>query len=223
MRISEEQILIYRDVCACKSEECLKLAEIRNRPEEGSPPRGFYTEASGPVEILVVGKNPGHVLESEATLYKKSPGAETAKIHLSFSRDVFFGHRDFSAREKPSTRFHSNLLVYLSEILDCDQSDVFTRAAYTNLVKCSSAENEQAKLSQATMHICFGKHLSRELEFYKPIMILALGREVEHFLVSLQQIACPVGYLKHPSYPWASEKKSKQLSYLKSVLNGLAY
>ena len=49
---------IYRDCVLCP-ENC---PEIVNRPRLGQPPRGFWCsqDVQIPLEILVVGKNPGH-------------------------------------------------------------------------------------------------------------------------------------------------------------------
>ena len=62
-------IKIYKDVVECHSPICQQYGEVFDKRDSSSLPRGFFTEASGSVQLLVVGKNPGHMLKSEAILY----------------------------------------------------------------------------------------------------------------------------------------------------------
>src|SRR5262249_38510410 len=63
--MASELVALYETVCRCPSTVCVG---VKNDPDAGWPPRGFYTEATGPVRLLVVCKNPGHVLEDERAL-----------------------------------------------------------------------------------------------------------------------------------------------------------
>ena len=214
--MADAVIKIYSRVCECNSERCLSFPEIYNNAEMGSPPRGFYTESPGPVDALVVGKNPGHVLDSEARLYKGLSGEPLVKAHLNFSKETFFKKNELNAKEKQSTRFHSNLISYISEILDIQDESVFKRVAYTNLVKCSTTDDEQARLTLRSMDECFARHLSSEVEFFKPKIIFSLGREVERYLKrSHLNGKYQIAYIKHPSYNYKKERRSDEISSLR--------
>jgi uracil-DNA glycosylase len=213
----QKLIKIYTEVCECTSENCKTFPEIYKSLQNGSPPRGFYTRAEGPVDVLVVGKNPGHILDSEAAIYKNLRGEELVKAHWDFSRDTFYKLNQLSSKEKRSTTFHSNLLSYLAEILSVNREIIFENAAYTNLVKCSNAGNEQVKLSIRSMNECLHNHLIREINFFKPKLIFALGREVEIYLKRKKlDGVCPIVYIKHPSYHYKKEEKDKKVSDLRS-------
>lgn len=208
---------LYFKVCDCYSDKCRNFPEIYNRPDLGSPPRGFYTESTGTVEILVVGKNPGHVLPSEAERYKNLSGIDLVKAHLNFSRGTFFKQLQFNVKERQSTTFHSNLNSYLMEILDAKKENIFKQCAYTNLVKCSTTDDEQKQLSIRSMNECFNTHLSQEIDFFKPKMILALGREVEKYLLKVKKISYPIAYVKHPSYHYKKELREIKINELKNL------
>lgn len=213
--MNKELFRIYTEICKCHSEIC---SDVFNCLREGSPPRGFYTESSGPVKILVVGKNPGHVLESERAIYIDKNASQIVEEHLNLTKKVFFrGNTEISSLEKRSTQFHNNLMSYLSYFLDVSSKEVFKHVAYTNLVKCSTS-NEQAKLTKPTQDECFNRHLNKELNFFKPECILALGREVESYLLNAYKNGIhnyPVLYIKHPSYHYKKDQKDDILSEIK--------
>ncbi len=223
--MNQDFIEIYKSVVDCQSALCAKSGEILNSLESrasGSLPRGFFTEASREVQILVVGKNPGHILASEAALYKDLAAERFIDAHMSFSKEVFRKKLSISGADKKSTTFHSNLFFYLSAILDANAEDVFKLAAYTNLVKCSTID-EQAKIKRRTMSECFGKHLIKEINYFRPKVLLALGREVEshlNFAKSKQLHALDVVYIKHPSYHYKKDMRDKELEKIKSLVLG---
>ena len=214
---SDMLIQLYRKVCECNSQVCKMDSEIYNCPSKGSPPRGFYTEPTTFKKVLIVGKNPGHALKSEADSYINLQGEDLVKAHWAFSMKTFFNINIFSSEELPSTRFHSNLISYLSEIIGCNSKEIFKYAAYTNLVKCSTL-NEQAILSKKTMNECFDNHLLKEIEFFNPTLIFALGRETETYLKSklnLLNLKIEIAYIKHPSYFYNKNIRNEKLRELK--------
>jgi len=214
---SKKIIEIYSKVCDCSSPTCAGFSEIYNCPSKGSPPRGFFTESQGQIEILVVGKNPGHVLESESKLYLNLNGAELVKAHLDFSKKTFNKLNELNKKERQSTTFHSNLIEYMSFILDADSNSIFKKIAYTNLVKCSTRDNEQAKLTRRSIDECFNRHLLIEINYFNPKIIFALGREVEHYLnKNINSEKYPVVYIKHPSYHYKKEEKLTKINELKN-------
>jgi len=214
---SDNLIKLYSKICECNSPNCKSYSEVYNSPSQGSPPRGFYTESTDYKKVLIVGKNPGHALSEEAELYINLQGEDLVQAHWSFSSRTFSNLNSFSKKEKPSTRFHSNLISYLTEIIDCKPEDVFKYAAYTNLVKCSTLD-EQAILSLRTMNECFNNHLINEIDFFKPTLIFALGRETERFLKSslgLLNYSIEIAYIKHPSYFYNKTIRNEKLKELK--------
>ena len=221
--MNRDFIEIYKSVVECQSPTCVKSGEILNSLESrasGSLPRGFFTEAAREVQILVVGKNPGHILAAESALYRDLSAEKFVDAHMSFSREVFGKNLSISGSDKKSITFHSNLIFYLSTILGANPEDVFKSVAYTNLVKCST-KDEQAKIKRETMSECFGKHLVHEIHYFRPKVLLALGREVEAFLnfsKSKQLHALDVVYVKHPSYHYRKDIRDKELSKIRSLV-----
>jgi len=212
-------VRLYSKVCDCNSINCKTYAEIINCPSKGSPPRGFYTEPSPHKKVLVVGKNPGHALSIETDLYKNLKGNELVSAHWSFSRDTFYKLSNVETKELGSTRFHTNLISYLTQIIDCPKEDIFKYAAYTNLVKCSTP-NEQALLSRKTMSECFNNHLLNEIKYFNPTLIFALGREVERFIkatLSIYSLKIKVAYIKHPSYFYKKEIRDSKIQELMNI------
>jgi uracil-DNA glycosylase len=198
--------------------------DVRNSPDEGYPPRGFYTAATGPVRILVVGKNPGHILPHEAARYTGKPAAEVARAHLGFAGATFEGAQHAEPVSSRSTMFHRRLRRYLVTVLGVAEDDVFKHAAYTNLVKCSTAD-EQARLHAGTMRECFARHLQREIAFFVPVALLALGGEVAHFLRRAARSGMhdrPVLRVKHPSYPYRKDELDAVLEDLRRQLVALS-
>jgi len=209
---------IYTRICECASEKCKNFEEIYNCPSKGSPPRGFFTTATETIEVMVVGKNPGHVLESEASTYINLSGEDLVKAHWEFSKKTFNKLAKISSNERRSTTFHSNLLAYLSEILEISQDAVFNNVAYTNLVKCSTNGNEQANLTRRSMDECFSNHLLAEIDFFKPRVIFALGREVESYLRKQEKLKqYPIAYIKHPSYHYRKELREAKIAELRNM------
>jgi len=180
----------------------------------GVPPRGFFFKVA-PVKLLVVAKNPGHPLKNEVGLYCGRSG-----------RDLFLAYRQFQEKVYPdpgkirefSTRFHKTLFRYISYFLDIPGTDIYLHAAHTNLVKCSTRD-EQARLKPKTMMECYTQYFRTELELLRPKVLLALGREVERFLIERQtDHNLPVVYIKHPSYRYRREEEKQILSDIKQQI-----
>jgi len=204
----------YASVVSCpnSNEICPGIVKDVKR---GCPPRGFYTQgAPGDISIMIVGKNPGHVLDNERVLYLGQTPKGIVKIQSDFIGSIFKSTYQGNSGDNRSLRFQKNLLRYLSFFLDIPAKDVFKKCALTNMVKCSTV-GEQDRLNNRTLSQCFQKHLIREIEFFKPKVILALGREVEKFLKS-QGVEQPVIYIKHPSYFYRKDIEQDELDGIKS-------
>ena len=137
--------------------------------------------------------------------------------------DLFRAYRDYQERlypdpgkvREPSTRFHRTLFRYISYFLDTPHADIYLHAAHTNLVKCSTP-NEQSRLSATTMAQCYRQYFLTELDLLRPKVLLALGREVERFLLARQvDHGLPVIYIKHPAYRYRSEDEARILDDIK--------
>lgn len=210
----------YATVCSCSNTES-QCPGIVNSRTNGLPPRGFFTEVTEtPIELLLVCKNPGHLLPDEALIYQGRSGRDIAVSHIDYARSTFKGNNDHLAMARRSTKFHKNLVRYIAYFLDVYPHQVFEHVAYTNLVKCST-HGERDKLQPKTMAECFTKHFIREVDFFRPKVLLAFGREVERFLVQakLKQLhSLPVIYVKHPSYFYSKEMESKKLDEIKAEI-----
>jgi hypothetical protein len=209
----------YSSVCACpnSAREC---PGVVNAPRDGCPPRGFFSAASpGSVSILVVGKNPGHLLETERSLYLGKSPPEIAAAHLAFAGRGLTGGLDSHPGASRNLRFHRNVVRYLTVLLAAPPAAVLRQVAFTNLVKCSTL-GEQDRLAGRTMRECYQRHLRREIEFFGPRMLLALGREVERFLraaQAMERAPVPVLYIKHPSYNYSRATEAGILEALREA------
>jgi hypothetical protein len=182
----------------------------------GVPPRGFLA-LTAPVDVLVVGKNPGHPFPNEP-----------AELRGNLGPDLYVTHREMLLRyfaevlaKKGRSTFHTNLFRYVSYFLDVPVSDIWTRAAFTNLVKCSTV-GEQDRLAAKTMTECYRRYFERELEILQPRVLLALGREVEGYLRSHSgRYRDRVIYVKHPSYHYRKDVEAQELLAIKRALQQL--
>lgn len=211
-------ISLYEPTVSCQNsvDQCPKTI---NYPQDGFAPRGFFTLGDSlDIAILIIAKNPGHPIGPEKKgLYQGKTPEELVRTVVGFARSVFDGSAVLEPEDRPSERFHQNLSRYLSYFLDVPKERAFEQCAFTNLVKCSSI-NERDNLHPKTVSECFQRHLARELEFYSPKVILALGREVESALKQRshpKSMAIPILYIKHPSYYYRSDKEAEILASLK--------
>ena len=65
-------------------------------------------------------------------------------------------------------------------------------------------------LNKNTIEECYNKYLINEIKLFNPELLLALGREVERFLVKKKdEHKLPVIYIKHPSYYYKKTDEEK--------------
>ncbi|MEH2206371.1 MAG: uracil-DNA glycosylase family protein [Nostoc sp.] len=219
-------INFYATVVNCKNSErecpntlnMNRLNNELNNPALDSPPRGFYTEGNPEnIQVMLIAKNPGHIINAEIGYYRGSP-KDIAQKHIDWNRGLFTGNATTKPGEKGNLVFHKNILNYMSTILDVDQGEVFKYCVLTNLVKCSTI-GEQDKLKKNTIKNCFQCHLMREMTFFNPKVIIAFGREVEKFLHSYKSLhGKPVIYVKHPSYHYKKDEKDSKIVIIKSEI-----
>ena len=204
---------LYVPVCGClkSPQECPNTV---NSPSSGIPPRGFYTKGTkDSIKILIVGKNPGHVLDHEKPFYTGKSAQEIVMAQLDFAGQTFSTCNSTEARKNASLKFHRNLLRYFSYFLDVSSDDVFTHCAYTNVVKCQTV-GEQDRLDKITINPCLMTHFQKEIEFFSPKVIVALGNEAYRALGCLD-LGRPIIKLKHPSYYYRKEDEENVLMRLK--------
>jgi uracil-DNA glycosylase len=170
-------------------------------------PRSFYFGNSSAVDLLLVSKNPADAPLWEREKYAALPASERVAAHLEVVRALFTV--ELSVR----SGFHANLLRRVGAILDVQPTfeAVFSRAALTALVKCESAGHKTAKLPITTATTCAERHLARELAYFRPVYVLALGREAFTYLTQPRVrpiIGRPIGELYHPS--WSNMRGGEQ-------------
>lgn len=216
-----ELLRLYSQITGCESssERCPGVVRDLLR---GIPPRGFFTEAEpGEVQLLLVAKNPGHVIEGETALYAGHGAEEVARAHLTWARRCFFDPGSFSRESRRSLVFHKNILRYVSVFLDVPEREVFRHCAYTNIVKCQTI-GEQDSLQRRTIEECFSRHFAEETRVLRPKVILGLGREAFDFLLAhSHQHGRPVLYLKHPSYYYRKDLEPKVLGELRAKIRAV--
>lgn len=220
MTTKDMLIEFYTRCVSCDSKECPLSWKDYDRCIF---PRGFHFE-SPKIKILVVGKNPGHLFKNEKRFYNGKTGKKLVEAHMEFHKLYYRcllndmeGPECSQFRERSNT-FHKNLFRYLHHFLCVPKNKIYTQAAHTNLVKCST-RNERVKLDSKTMNTCFKKFFLKELELFKPRVILALGREVENFLRKhSKEINIPVIYIRHPSYYYRREDEKKELDEIEEKI-----
>jgi uracil-DNA glycosylase len=203
----------YRDCMNC-SNTPKKCKGVLKNSQKGDVPRGFFFKSPS-IDILVVGKNPGHALPGEKNKYK---GKNDFELFNAFRNHQKL-YEDLNNLKDGSLRFHKNLFRYLrflQDIEDENVSSIYKKYAHTNLVKCSTV-GEQDKLKKSTIDICYDKYFTHEVKLFNPIIILALGREVEQYLLKKRSDhkVEHVFYIKHPSRPYKKEDENSELLKIK--------
>lgn len=167
------------------------------------------------VKLIVVGKNPGHPVPEEASHYRQAISqahSPQEKMEMLFDEMVRWGEK--CHLESVSGRqgiYHRRLMAFVKEVLDAKNNDeVLDEVYFTELMKCSTPENEQAKLESLMATTCIKNWLVRELEILPKVPILALGREAELFLRRISpEIDARTVYLSHPSWPLQNYEVAK--------------
>ena len=196
MSTEAERRSLYSSIALCP----LQCEGIVNDREAGLIPRSyFWGEDCTGVDLLIVSKNPANAPSWESALYSSTPPERLAEVHLEIVRDVFSGRRSV-----PSN-YHANLLRRVAAILGVEATPtaVFGRTAMTALAKCQSSGAKTAKIPGSTYSTCAERHLFREIAHFKPVYLLALGKEPYEFLVDpsiVSRHGLPVGKLWHPSW-----------------------
>lgn len=210
-------IEFYEKVVSCPNTPT-DCPNIINSIERDYPPRGFMSGGKpGDIDIMIVGKNPGHIVENEKGAYS---GKSPREIAEGMFRNPIWTIPAQSGTDAKSYTFHRNLVRYICFFLDINEDEVFRRCVYTNLVKCSTI-TERERLKTKTIGECFVNHLRYEIILWKPKVLLALGREVYSFLNSSQikeKHGRPVIYIKHPSYYYRKEKEREILEEIKTEI-----
>ena len=216
-------IELYSTIVACPNtaKECPNTI---NDPTTGNLPRGFYTQAENPEDVLLllVAKNPGHPFKSEIEgLYRGVDAAAQVQRHFDLQRSLIYPSPELLAAHGPSLTFSKNLRRYMAYFLDMPQEQIFKRCAYTNLVKCTSI-GEQDLLENKTIDECLTRHLLREIGFFANAkVVIAFGRDAWKTLTN-RRIAAkhkkPVVYIKHPRTITAKTKESEILAQLKTTI-----
>ncbi len=214
-------IELYSSIVAC-SNTAAECPNTINDPSTGNLPRGFYTQAENPddVVLLLVAKNPGHPFEKEISgLYRDMTPAEQVRQHLDLQQTIIDPPPDLIKANGGSLTFSRNLRCYMGIFLGMKPNEIFKKCAYTNLVKCTT-HGEQDKLDKQAIHECLNRHLFRELALYRNAKVLiAFGREVEKALKEVEaKHGEPIVYVKHPSYHYRKERKDEILTELKGKI-----
>jgi uracil-DNA glycosylase len=195
----------------------------------GYIPRGFHYDSSN-IDILVVGKNPGGLLQGEEKLYIGKKGKmffdTHKKLHEGYYDDFLFGQQN--SYNQRSTVFHRNLIRYIKYFLDIEtDNSIYKFIALTNLFKCST-KDEQQKLNFRDILPCYREFFLDELYLFKPKVVLALGREVENFLINkfrkkeiYEKLGynLPIVYVKHPSYYYKKDEEEDILLEIKNKIH----
>ncbi|GHV79091.1 hypothetical protein AGMMS49944_08820 [Spirochaetia bacterium] len=202
--------------------------------EKGIPPRGFYFQNS-PVEILVVGQNPGHPFEDEKLKLQRKPGESLIERWFCFFKKIY----DKIPNSTDQTLiFHKNLFRYISFILDITDNlmdfknvqenynpnifnETYRRIAFTNLVKCST-RNERQKLTDDLIAPCYKKYFLNEIKYFQPKVILALGRDVENYLKRQKNYPKKqIINIRHPTLFYRKEEEKEKLENIKKSIHEL--
>jgi uracil-DNA glycosylase len=198
---------LYESVISCPK-HCNGIV----RDSHTNVPRGFFTLAQpgDEIDLLVVAQNPGQPMSrgGEANLYRSLQARAGANTHLEFVGRCFFTDE--------GKTFHKRLVEWLAELFNVNHLLVFHRVVYTNAVKCTTAENRVP--TRVTVQTCVALHLKREIQLWKPTLVVGLGRATQTFLRK-----CGIQHepLPHPSHRRGRGSHLGQLHALRAKLEGL--
>jgi hypothetical protein len=159
---SEADVEFYSSVTGCR----LQCPGIKNAPAEGYSPCGFFASAErSTIVFLMVASDPGPKLPDHPV------GCQTPE---SWARE-FLENPRFLSPGKKKTAFHRDVLGGLSDILGVQPVNLFRQVVYTNIVKCSPWPPKERKAPLETQRTCYAEHLAREIEYFWPLAIIAVG------------------------------------------------
>ena len=120
----------------------------------------------------------------------------------------------------PGTQQLSNKLEtykgYQDNYTPDHEKEISEHVAFTNLFKCST-KKEQERIKDDSFENCYEKYFKDEIKLINPQVILALGKEVDHFLKS-KNLDVNVIYIKHPSYSYSKIGELNKLKKIKKEL-----
>ncbi|MBP7652231.1 hypothetical protein KA977_02335 [Candidatus Dependentiae bacterium] len=232
----------YESVVSCDSNNNICPRTEKN---DSTPPRGFYSRGvPSKIDIMVIGKNPGHLLcdenGNEAQLYENHTPREKAEIIFYSNNNNININVEFN--DPLSQKFHINLFRYLAYFLDITDKlktysdfknsenrhqiseNTLEKCLITNLVKCQTI-TEKEKLKAPTKQNCLNKFLCDEIRFWQPKVILCLGSETDPFIKNkikkindLEKYSNKFVQVRHPSYFYARNKEQQELCKIKSQI-----
>lgn len=225
--MKDKLIGFYTKCMNCKNtkKECPKIWKDFDK---GVVPRGFHFE-SPKIKLLIVGKNPGHPFKDEKKKYLNKRGKTLFEAKENFQKEYYNNIDNTFKEDKRSHTYHKNLFRYMGYflgLLELPKKEkinsqlihkIYSQIATTNLVKCS-IKDEQAILHKDIIYPCYRKFFLEELKLFKPKLILALGKEVYHFLKHQKEIKIPIVCIKHPSYYYKKEEEIKILNSIKKEM-----
>ncbi len=137
-------------------------------------PRSFYTEASrGDDVIFCVSQNPAEPSEPDE-YYSGGSNANKAERHFAW----------LEARMRPGAAPRNKLVgkirPYLAELLGVAEENVFGSVVMTAIVKCQSIDNV---VTGEMLSECGNQNFSREIDYWKPTAIVAMGSAAERGLL----------------------------------------
>tara|TARA_B100001750_G_C15231072_1_gene458144 strand:- start:49 stop:714 length:666 start_codon:yes stop_codon:yes gene_type:complete len=192
------------------------------RDEEYYFPRGIFYLGDSLPKLIVIGKNPGHMIK------------ELSEKRSSYEEAVKFESICFKFKTGKNFVFHQRLLQYLEYLINSNYidyqeakrrreeitEDVFTKVYKTNFIKCSTP-NEQESFSNLKTEIsnCVDNYLKVELDYCQNPPILFLGNESYYeFHRQIPDYPNRVAKIKHPSYPYRKEDEETELENVKHEL-----
>ena len=177
------------------------------RDAESNIPRGFFTLAApgDPIDLMLVAQNPGQPMGIEERRYAGLSAAAAAQSHVDFVRECFRGR---------GKTFHKRLLAWMQDLLGVDSADaVFRRVVYTNLVKCTTPNNNAP--SGALFRQCYTQNFQREIRFWNPRRVVGLGSKTCDALRQLRVDCLP---LPHPSHREDNLYHKEKLEAIRTLL-----
>ena len=184
-------------------------------------PRSILYLGNNAPRLIVIGKNPGHMLAGE-------PRAETYEDWVQWTRECF------TQIDDKSTKFHINLLRYLNFLLSSGYLEyreakprsvrtelfesVFTRVYMTNMLKCSTPDERETFGNLNTeLDNCTKTYLDKELSLCGHPPVLCLGGEaIQSFGKYFPKYANKVTHLRHPSYFYATKNNTTKAKLLEA-------